>query len=408
MVKTLLNSIQSFFKMEGQSSIILGLSILLALIFVNVEPLSHVYHSILHSPFSFELFGISILDKDLHYFVNEGLMAIFFFLIGLEVKREFLEGELSDPANIVLPGLSALGGLIVPCGIYYFFNKGLPTEAGWAISGATDIALAFGLIAILGKRVPTSLKTFLLMLAIFDDVMVVGLIAAFFSSGISVPYIVGMIACSVILAIMNHKNVSNFAPFALVGFVLWYFTLQSGIHSTISGIILAVFIPAKERVIVEQSNDNLEESNDKKLKRPSMLEDLEHSLHEFVSFGVLPLFAFLNAGIAISIQDFHNLSSPEGIGIILGLFVGKQVGVFGVAFLLIKLGFAKMPTGANFTQLYGVAILCGIGFTMGLFIGDLAFKDIEVAFKLPILIGSLLSAIFGVIFLLVGSKKEAA
>lgn len=408
MVKTLLNSIQSFFKMEGQSSIILGLSILLALIFVNVEPLSHIYHSILHSPFSFELFGISILDKDLHYFVNEGLMAIFFFLIGLEVKREFLEGELSDPANIVLPGLSALGGLIVPCGIYYFFNKGLPTEAGWAISGATDIALAFGLIAILGKRVPTSLKTFLLMLAIFDDVMVVGLIAAFFSSGISVPYIVGMIACSVVLAIMNHKNVSNFAPFALVGFVLWYFTLQSGIHSTIAGIILAVFIPAKERVIVYECNDNLDEYNDKKLKRPSMLEELEHSLHEFVSFGVLPLFAFLNAGIAISIQDFHNLSSPEGIGIILGLFVGKQVGVFGVAFLLIKLGFAKMPTGANFIQLYGVAILCGIGFTMGLFIGDLAFKDIDVAFKLPILIGSLLSAIFGVIFLLIGSKKRAA
>lgn len=399
MVKTLLNSIQSFFKMEGQSSIILGLSIVLALVFVNVDSLSHIYNSILHSHFSFELFGISILNKDLHYFVNEGLMAIFFFLIGLEVKREFLDGELSDPANIILPGLSALGGLVVPCAIYYYFNKGLPTEAGWAISGATDIALAFGLIAILGKRVPTSLKTFLLMLAIFDDVMVVGLIAAFFSNGLSIPYIVGMGACAVILGLMNHKNVSNFAPFAIIGFVLWYFTLQSGIHSTIAGIVLAIFIPAKERVIFD-------EYNNKTLKRPSMLAELEHSLHEFVSFGVLPLFAFLNAGIVISMQDFYNLASPEGLGIILGLFVGKQVGIFGVAFLLIKLGFAKMPTGANFTQLYGVAVLCGIGFTMGLFIGDLAFKDIEVAFKLPILIGSLLSAIFGVIFLLIGAKKQ--
>jgi NhaA family Na+:H+ antiporter len=400
MIKTVMNSIQSFFKMEGQSSIILGLSVVLALIFANTEALQHTYHAIVHSPFNFEMFGFSIIGKDLHYLVNDGFMAIFFFLIGLEVKREFLHGELSNPANVMLPGLAAVGGLLVPCGIYFYFNQGLPTQSGWAVPGATDIAFAFGLITLFGNRIPTSLKTFILMLAIFDDVMVVGIIAAFFTENISLTYLLGAFISCLILAAMNYKNVSNFAPFAIVGFVLWYFTLKSGVHATIAGILLAAFIPAKSRKVYDEHNDVC-------LKRPSMLEELEHSLHEFVSFGVLPLFAFLNAGIAISMNDFGNLGSPESLGIIVGLFIGKQIGIFGVAYLLIKSGVCKMPEGANFAQVYGVAILCGIGFTMGLFIGDLAFKGMDVDFKLPILIGSLLSAVVGAVILHLSSPKKS-
>lgn len=398
-MKNVLNSIQSFFKLEQSGGIVLIFFVGLAMLFANVPALEHIYHDMMHSPFSFELMGISIIEKDFHYFVNDGLMAIFFFLIGLEVKREFINGDLSDPSNVVLPGFAALGGLLVPCAIYYYFNQDLPTEAGWAVPAATDIAIAFGVLGLLGDRVPTSLKKFLLMLAIFDDVMVVLLIAFFFTDSIDTSYLAGAGLCCVILALLNYKNVSNFAPFAIIGFFLWYFTLKSGVHATIAGIVFAAFIPMKPR-------KEYDEHNEVTLNRKSMLTELEHSLHEFVSFGVLPLFAFINAGIALSASDFSGLTSELSLGIIIGLFVGKQVGVFGVAFLLIKSGISKMPEGANYTQLYGVAILCGIGFTMGLFIGDLAFKDIEAMFKLPILIGSILSAVMGLTVLALGSKKK--
>ncbi len=399
-MKTVLNSIQSFFKMEQSGGIVLFFAIAAAMLCVAFEPTQGWYANLLHSHFSFELLGISIIGKDFHYFVNDGLMAIFFFLIGLEVKREFVSGELSNPENVILPGLAALGGLLVPCGIYYYFNQGLPTEAGWAVPAATDIAIAFGVLAILGSKVPNSLKTFLLMLAIFDDVMVVGLIAFFFTETIHMNYLIGAIVCSVILAIMCKKNVSNFSPFAILGFVLWYCTLKSGIHATIAGIVFALFIPIQPRKEIDDHTGEAKE-------RPSMLSELEHSLHEFVSFCVLPLFAFINSGIALSMSDFEGLSSPESLGIIGGLFIGKQLGVFVVAFILIKLGIAKMPRGANFVQLYGVAILCGIGFTMGLFIGDLAFKGLDVAFKLPILVGSILSAVVGLAVIAMGSRTKA-
>lgn len=398
-MKSVFNSIQSFFKLEQSGGIVLLFFIALAMVFANIPTLEHFYHDFIHSSFSFQLLGASIIEKTFHYFVNDGLMAIFFFLIGLEVKREFTSGELSNPANIALPALAALGGLIVPCGIYYFMNKGLPTESGWAISGATDIALAFGIIAILGNRIPKSLKTFLLMLAIFDDVMVVGLIAAFFTETLHYNYLVGALICCIVLAFLNWKNVSNFAPFAIIGFILWYFTLKSGVHATIAGIALAAFIPAKER----EEYDSL---NNVTLKRKSMLNELEHSLHEFVAFGVLPLFAFINAGITLSVSDFTSLNSEMSLGIILGLFVGKQLGIFTVAFILIKSGIAKMPKNSNFVQLYGVSILCGIGFTMGLFIGDLAFKGMDVPFKLPILIGSMLSAVIGLLVLYMSTKPQ--
>lgn len=397
-MKNVLNSIQSFFKMEQAGGIVLISFIALAMLFANVPFLEHYYHDLIHSHFSFEVLFISIVDKTFHYLVNDGLMAIFFFLIGLEVKREFVNGELSDPSNVILPGLAAVGGLVVPCLIYYYFNHSLPTESGWAVPAATDIAIAFGLLGMLGSRVPTSLKKFLLMLAIFDDVLVVLIIAVFFTDTINMNYLMGAGLCCVALAILNYRNVSNFAPFAIIGFVLWYFTLQSGVHATIAGIVFAFFIPMKPR-------KEYDEYNNVELKRPSMLSELEHSLHEFVSFGVLPLFAFINAGITLTSADFMSLTSELSLGIILGLFVGKQLGVFGVAYVLIKLGIAKMPTGANMLQLYGVAILCGVGFTMGLFIGDLAFKDIEAMFKLPILIGSILSSVVGLTMIYLGSKK---
>lgn len=398
-MRNTINSIQSFFRLEQSGGIVLMASIVLAMIFAMTPGLDHLYHNLLHSHFSFELLGISIIDKDFHYFINDGLMVIFFFLIGLEVKRELLEGELSNPKNIVLPGLAAVGGLIVPCVIFYFFNKGQPTEAGWAVPAATDIAIAFGVLALLGKKVPTSLKTFLLMLAIFDDVLVVAIIALFFTETISMYYLGGVLLCCALLWFLNYKNISNFAPFAIIGFIMWYFMLKSGVHATIAGILFAAFIPMKERT---EFDDNKKEI----VNRGSMLKELEHSLHEFVSFLVLPVFAFVNAGFVITMDDIHNLTSPLSLGIILGLFLGKQFGVFAVSFALIKMKVVEMPKNANMMQLYGVAILCGIGFTMGLFIGDLAFKNIEAAFKLPIIIGSVLSAVVGLSLIALGSRKK--
>lgn len=397
-MKQFVNSLQDFFKLEQSGGIVLMLSVALAFVFANTG-LHDIYHTIMHSKFSFELGGLAIVGKDFHYFVNDGLMAIFFFLIGLEVKREFLKGELSNPKNILLPALAAVGGLIVPILIYKFFNNGSIYEAGWAIPAATDIAIAFGVLLLLGNRIPNSLKVFLMMIAIFDDVMVVGIIAVFFTSSIDIHSLLYAFACCGVLAFLNYKNTSNFAPFAIVGFLLWYFVLQSGIHATIAGIVLALFIPMKERLIYDSLNKV-------KLKRKSMLESIEHTLHEFVSFGVLPLFAFINAGVALSSQDFLALTNNMSLGIILGLLLGKQIGIFATSWLLIKFKLAEIPKNANMLQIYGISLLCGIGFTMGLFIGDLSFKDLDANFKLPIVVGSIISGILGLIILHFSSKKR--
>lgn len=397
-MQQILNSFQSFFKLEQAGGIVLILSIALAFLFANTG-LHDTYHHLMHSKFSFELLFFHIVDKDFHYFVNDGLMALFFFLIGLEVKREFLSGELSNPKNIILPAAAAIGGLFVPMGIFYYFNAGTEFSSGWAIPAATDIAIAFGVLALLGNRIPNSLKIFLMMLAIFDDVLVIGIIALFFSEPLNYTMLMYAAGCCAFLGLLNYKNVSNLSPYAITGFVLWYCILMSGIHATIAGILLAIFIPMKEREYICHHNN-------KKLKQPSMLESLEHSLHEFVSFGVLPLFAFINAGIALSSSDFIALTDNLSLGIVFGLFFGKQIGVFLVAWVLIKMKLAELPKGANMGQLYGVAILCGIGFTMGLFIGDLSFKDIEANFKLPIVIGSIISALVGLLVLHLSSKKQ--
>lgn len=397
-MRQIVNSLQDFFKLEQSGGIVLMLSIALAFVFANTG-LHDIYHTIMHSSFSFELMGMAVVGKDFHYFVNDGLMAIFFFLIGLEVKREFLKGELSNPKNILLPALAAVGGLIIPILIYKYFNNGSIHEAGWAIPAATDIAIAFGVLMLLGNRIPNSLKVFLMMIAIFDDVMVVGIIAVFFTNSIDMNSIFYALACCGVLAFLNYKNTSNFAPFAVVGFLLWYFVLKSGIHATIAGIVLAMFIPMKERLIYDALNKVT-------LKRKSMLESIEHTLHEFVAFGVLPVFAFINAGVALSSQDFLELTGNMSLGIILGLIIGKQIGIFGTAWLLIKFKLAEIPKNANMTQIYGISLLCGIGFTMGLFIGDLSFKDIEANFKLPIVVGSIISGIIGLIVLHLSSKQK--
>ena len=386
-MKRIINPIQDFFKLEAAGGIVLSIAVVLALLIVN-SPLHGLYESLIHSKFDFNLLYLSIVGKDFHYFVNDGLMAIFFLLIGLEVKREFVNGELSNPKNIILPALAAVGGLLIPMAIYHYFNGGTPTADGWAIPAATDIAIAIGVLSLLGDKVPQSLKTFLMMLAIFDDLLVIGIIGLFFTETIQMNFLAGAAVCCVILGVLNHKNVSNFAPFAIIGFILWYCILQSGIHATVAGILLAMFIPTKER-------EEYDSHNDVTLKQPSMLSSLEHSLHEFVSFGVLPIFAFVNAGVLLSMDAFMDLTSNLSLGIILGLFIGKQIGIFGVAFILIKTNTVSMPKGSNLGQLYGVSILCGIGFTMGLFIGDLAFAGADVMFKLPILVASFASAIIG-------------
>lgn len=384
-MKNFVSSVQSFFKMEQAGGIVIIFAAALALVVAN-SGLYENYAALNHSAFSFNLLGIS-LNKDFHFFVNDGLMVIFFFLISLEVKREIISGELSNPKNVILPAVAALGGLVVPIAIYHVFNYGTSTQDGWAIAAATDIAIAFGVLALAGKRVPTSLKIFLMTLAIFDDVMVIGIIALFFTETLNYSYLIGAAFCTLILFVLNKKNVENFAPFVVVGFVLWYCVYMSGIHATIAGIILGMFIPATPRKIYDSGN--------KPHERRSMLESLEHSLHETVSFAILPIFAFVNAGVAITQSDINALTSDVSLGIILGLFLGKQIGVFLTSFILIKLKVVDMPKGANWLQIYAIAVLCGIGFTMGLFIGGLSFSDPTIQYKLPILIGSTISAIFG-------------
>ncbi|MFS1428593.1 Na+/H+ antiporter NhaA [Vibrio splendidus] len=394
-MKNFVSSVQSFFKMEQAGGIVIIFAAALALVVANSD-LYDSYIALSHSAFSFNLLGIS-LDKDFHFFVNDGLMVIFFFLISLEVKREFISGELSNPKNVILPAVAALGGLLMPIAIYHAFNYGTVTQDGWAIAAATDIAIAFGVLALAGKRVPTSLKVFLMTLAIFDDVMVIGIIAFFFTESLNYSYLVGAAFCTLVLFALNKKSIDNFAPFVVVGFVLWYCVYMSGIHATIAGIILGLFIPSVPRKIYDNTGRPHE--------RRSMLESLEHSLHETVSFAILPTFAFINAGVAISQGDISALTSNVSLGIIFGLFLGKQLGVFLTAYILIKTKIVDMPTGANWLQVYSIAVLCGVGFTMGLFIGGLSFSDPSIQYKLPILIGSTVSAIFGLALMKFSVRK---
>jgi len=379
--------IEEFIKKESSSGILLIFATLLALVFSNTL-LAPLYESFLHIPIEIKV-GSLHLDKSLYHWVNDGLMAIFFLLIGLEVKREMLEGHLSSLSQIALPGIAAIGGMLVPAVIYLAFNQGHPiAENGWAIPTAHDIAFALGILSLLGKRVPVSLKIFLMALAIIDDLGAIVIIALFYTVDLSTLSIAIAALSLVILIAFNILGVTKKAAYFIVGTILWISVLKSGVHATLAGVALAFTIPLN--------------AIDQHQKKISPLKDIEHDLHFWVAFFILPLFAFVNAGVNISDISLDQMSGEVPLGIMLGLFIGKQLGVFGFSFIAIKLNIASLPQGSSWLQLYGVSVLTGIGFTMSLFIVSLAFEDdtlFQYTDKLAILIASFLSGIFGYILL---------
>lgn len=384
-------TIREFLNMESAGGILLMGAALLALVVAN-SPLSVWYDMLLDVPVVVQVGALEIA-KPLLLWINDGLMAVFFFLVGMELKRELLEGELSEPGSILLPAISAIGGILAPVAIYVAFNHGQPDfMQGWAIPAATDIAFALGIIMFLGERVPLSLKVFLVSLAIFDDIGAVIIIAVFYSSDLSLLSLTVAAACLVVLTIMNRRGVSHISAYLWIGLIMWTAVLKSGVHATLAGVALAMFIPMRD------SEDST----------VSPLKTLEHDLHHIVAYFIIPVFAFANAGISFSGMNLQQVAHPVTLGIMLGLFVGKQLGVFGLAWLAIKMGLATMPSNASWRGLYGVAALSGIGFTMSLFIGSLAFQsggiDRILDERLGILIGSLLSGLLG-FFILRGLPK---
>ncbi|SQD76756.1 Na+/H+ antiporter NhaA [Moritella yayanosii] len=383
----------SFFKLESAGGIILMFSAVLAMIIAN-SPAQGLYALFLEIPVEIKLGGLEIA-KPLLLWINDGLMAVFFFLVGLELKRELVEGELSDPRNIILPGVGAIGGMLIPALIYVYFNMDDPAAlSGWAIPAATDIAFALGILSLLGSRVPVSLKIFLTSLAIFDDIGAILIIAFFYTANLSIPALIVAACCILVLAYFNKRNVDSKALYIFVGIVMWVAMLKSGVHATLAGVTLALFIPM-------QSKD----------KSHSPLKSMEHGLHFVVAFVILPVFAFANAGINLSGVGLEQILHPVPMGIALGLFIGKQVGIFGLCWLAIKCKIAKMPKGMDWCSLYGTAILCGVGFTMSLFIGSLAFEETGTNLlfdeRLGIILGSLLSGIIGFFMLKSCLSKQA-
>ena len=326
------------------------------------------------------------------HWINDALMAVFFFFVTLEIKREFLQGELSSRKQALLPIIAAIGGMLVPALIYVYINfQNSETLNGWAIPSATDIAFSLGVLSLLGSRVPLSLKVFLTALAIIDDLGAIVIIAFFYSGDLSVIYLTSLLLTFIALLILNKLNVKKLLPYLILGLILWFVTHESGIHATISGVLLATVIPHR-----------------KKEKDFSLLIKLEHMISPYVAFGIMPLFALANAGVSLNGMNLNSLLSPVPLGIVLGLFVGKQIGVFLFAIVAIKLKIAQMPSNSNLISLYGVGILTGIGFTMSLFIGNLAFIDntnYMDGVKIGVLAGSLLSTLVGYFLLLMTSKK---
>ena len=376
----------NFFKLESASGIILMFAAVLALMCANT-PLQTYYALFLDTPVEIRIGSLEIA-KPLLLWINDGLMAVFFFLIGLELKRELIEGELSDKRNIILPGVGAIGGMVVPAMIYMYFNAEDSTAmVGWAIPTATDIAFALGVLSLLGSRVPTAIKIFLTSLAIFDDIGAIIIIAVFYTANISLTALIVVSCCILILAVLNKRNTESKSLYLLIGIVMWAAMLKSGVHATLAGVVLAMFIPIRSK-----TNRNY-----------SPLKSLEHDLHAVVAFFVLPIFAFANAGISFSGVGAEQIFHSVPLGIALGLFIGKQIGIFGICWVAIKLNLTKLPTGMSWGSLYGTAALCGIGFTMSLFIGSLAFEEsgVNLLFdeRLGIIIGSLASGILGYLVL---------
>ena len=378
----LLRAIDRFFSHDAAGGILLMLSAIAALIIYN-SPLAGWYDATLSSYFSVTLNGEGI-SKPLILWINDGLMAIFFFLIGLELKREFMEGKLKNPRDIILPGIAAVGGMAIPAVIYAALNwDGGVALNGWAIPAATDIAFALGVLALLGNRCHPGLKVFLLTLAILDDMGAILIIALFYTAELKVTYLGLALIPLALLVWLNLRGTHRIAPAVLLGVVLWVLVLKSGVHATLAGVVLAFTIPIKDRF------------------GKSPLHALENGLAPYVLYLIVPIFAFANAGVSLQGLSFADLLAPVPLGIAAGLFVGKQIGVFGFAFATVKLGLAQLPHGITWAQIYGVACLAGIGFTMSLFIGGLSFDapELNAGVRLGVLTGSTLSAILGYVIL---------
>ncbi|MCK8076951.1 Na+/H+ antiporter NhaA [Vibrio sp. 1CM2L] len=375
--------IRDFFKMESAGGIILVIAAAIAM-FVANSPLNEIYQGVLHS---------YVLGMSVSHWINDGLMAVFFLLIGLEVKRELLEGALKSKETAIFPAIAAVGGMLAPALIYVLFNSSNPEALqGWAIPAATDIAFALGIMALLGNRVPVSLKVFLLALAIIDDLGVVVIIALFYSGDLStLALTVGFIATGV-LFMLNNKHVTKLSVYLIVGAILWFAVLKSGVHATLAGVVIGFAIPLK---------------GNKGERSP--LKHLEHALHPYVAFAILPIFAFANAGISLEGISISNLTGMLPLGIAMGLLVGKPLGIFLFSWGAVKTGVAKLPEGVNFMNIFAVSVLCGIGFTMSIFISSLAFgptnADFDTLARLGILMGSTTAAILGYFLLSISLPK---
>ncbi len=387
-----LQAVRTFIRHEAFSGILLFAAAILALALDN-SAFSWLYDAILETPVTLRI-GALALDKPLLLWINDGLMAIFFLLAGLEIKREVLQGQLSSRAQMMLPAMGALGGIVIPAAIYAAFNASDPVLArGWAIPAATDIAFALGVLALLGRHVPPSLKLFLLALAILDDLGAILIIAFFYTSELSAgPLIMAALAISG-LAILNWRGVTRLAPYILLGVVLWASVLKSGIHATLAGVVLAMFIPMTGKTERDESP----------------LLHLEHALHPYVAYGIMPIFAFANAGVSLAGVNLETLTQPLPLAIATALFIGKQIGVFGAVWLTVKTGLARRPYGASWVHIYGLSLLAGIGFTMSLFIGMLSFSDPQHAagVRIGVMTGSLLSAIAGYAVLRLASVAKS-
>jgi NhaA family Na+:H+ antiporter len=434
-IEVILKPINEFLHQEASGGILLMVCTVIALVWANTA-LAHTYHELWHTHFIVSLGSLLTLDYSIHYWINDGLMAIFFFTVGLEIKRELLVGELSSMQKASLPIAGALGGMIIPAILYTIFNSGGEGASGWGIPMATDIAFVVGIMALLGPRVPLTLKIFVLALAIADDIGAVLVIAIFYTSEISITALVVAAIVLVILFILNKLGTKSLIPFTILGIILWLAFLKSGVHATIAGVLLAFTIPAVSRYDTNKFSDKvkqliksfdetgdhwknvlnnsdrqhdvlaIEESCEKIL---TPLQRFEHNLHPWVSFFIIPVFALANAGVTLAGLDIiDSLLSPVSLGIIAGLFIGKQFGIFAFSFIAVKLKLASLPEGVNWKNLYGAGILAGIGFTMSLFIAGLAFNNPELLdlSKIGILTGSLLSGIFGFVFLKTSAPKS--
>ncbi|MFZ1344388.1 Na+/H+ antiporter NhaA [Thiothrix eikelboomii] len=379
-------TIQRFLALESASGILLVIAAVLAMLVVN-SPLKDWYELLLNTPVAVQIGALKIA-KPLLLWVNDGLMALFFLTVGLEIKREVVDGELSDLSKAALPVIAAIGGMLAPALVYALINyDDSQAMRGWAVPTATDIAFALGVLSLLGKQVPASLKLFLLTLAIVDDLGAIVIIAVFYTTQLSALSLSVAAGALLVLFILNRRGVLSLTPYLLVGLVMWIAVLKSGVHATLAGVLLAFFIPLRAP---EDSEHTLAER-------------LEHDLHGSVVYVILPLFAFMNTGVSLAGLSFHSILEPIPLGIAAGLFIGKQLGIFGACWLAIKLKLAQLPTGVGFWELYGVAILGGIGFTMSLFISSLAFQQEGEALvtndRLGILVGSILSAVIGYLVL---------